>query len=135
LSKWDNSLGIRLPQAAVKSLMCTGRALDQGRLEIRAAWPGSSLANLLSEITPENQPEDIYFAPWRRGLVSGISQTGELVSVNFVSRQNAEPPWCSVPATREHGSCERLFNYLDIPTPSCRSYKVIPDPAVLLVHP
>jgi antitoxin component of MazEF toxin-antitoxin module len=63
-----NSLAIRLPQAAVKSLRVhEGEQVELlikgDRLEIRAARPRYRLADLLSEITPDNQPEAMDFPP------------------------------------------------------------------------
>lgn len=68
VSKWGNSLAIRLPQAAVKSLRVhegeqVELAIKGDRLEIRAARPRFRLADLLSEITPDNQPEAMDFPP------------------------------------------------------------------------
>jgi antitoxin MazE len=66
VSKWGNSLAIRLPQAAVKSLRVhEGEQVELSvkgdRLEIRAARPRYRLADLISEITPDNQPDPIDF--------------------------------------------------------------------------
>jgi antitoxin MazE len=68
VSKWGNSLAIRLPQAAVKSLRVhegeqVELSIKGDRLEIRAARPRYRLADLLSEITPDNQPEAMDFPP------------------------------------------------------------------------
>ena len=68
VSKWGNSLAIRLPQAAVKSLRVQeGQQVELSirgdRLEIRAARPRYRLADLIREITPENQPESMDFPP------------------------------------------------------------------------
>jgi antitoxin MazE len=68
VSKWGNSLAIRLPQAAVKSLhVHEGEQVElsirEDRLEIRAARPRYRLADLLREITPDNQPEAMDFPP------------------------------------------------------------------------
>jgi antitoxin MazE len=68
VSKWGNSLAIRLPQAAVKSLRVhEGEQVELSvkgdRLEIRAARPRYRLADLISEITPDNQPDPIDFPP------------------------------------------------------------------------
>ena len=68
VSKWGNSLAIRLPQAAVKSLhVHEGEQVELSikgdRLELRAARPRYRLADLLAEITPDNQPEVVDFPP------------------------------------------------------------------------
>lgn len=68
VSKWGNSLAIRLPQAAVKSLRVhEGQQVELSirgdRLEIRAARLRYRLDDLIREITPENQPEAMDFPP------------------------------------------------------------------------
>jgi antitoxin MazE len=68
VSKWGNSLAIRLPQAAVKSLHVhegeqVELSIKDDRLEIRAARPRYRLADLIAEITPDNQPEVIDVPP------------------------------------------------------------------------
>jgi len=56
-----NSLAIRLPHAAVKSLRLhegeqVELSIKDDRLEVRAAQPRYRLGDLIDEITPENQP-------------------------------------------------------------------------------
>ena len=68
VSKWGNSLAIRLPQAAVKSLRVhegeqVELTIKDDRLEIRAARPRYRLADLIRQITPDNQPEAMDFPP------------------------------------------------------------------------
>jgi antitoxin MazE len=68
VSKWGNSLAIRLPRAAVKSLRVqegeqVELSINGDRLEIRAARPRYRLADLIRQITPENQPEPMDFPP------------------------------------------------------------------------
>lgn len=68
ISKWGDSLAIRLPQAAAKSLRVREGedveiTIDRGRLEIRAARLRYDLDELLNQITPDNQPEPIDVAP------------------------------------------------------------------------
>jgi antitoxin MazE len=68
VSKWGNSLAIRLPQAAIKSLRVhegeqVELTIKGDRLEIRAARPRYRLADLLRAITPDNQPEPMDFPP------------------------------------------------------------------------
>jgi antitoxin MazE len=68
VSKWGNSLAIRLPQAAVKSLRVhegeqVELSIKGDRLEIRAARPRYRLADRIREVKPDNQPEAIDFPP------------------------------------------------------------------------
>ena len=68
VSKWGNSLAIRLPQAAVKSLRVhegeqVELTIKDDRLEIRAARPRYRLDDLIRQITPDNQPEPMDFPP------------------------------------------------------------------------
>ena len=68
LSKWGNSLAIRLPHAAVKSLRVhegeqVELTIKDDRLEIRAARPRYRLDDLIRQITPDNQPEPMDFPP------------------------------------------------------------------------
>jgi antitoxin MazE len=68
VSKWGNSLAIRLPQAAIKSLRVhegeqVELTIKDDRLEIRAARPRYRLDDLIREITPENQPDAMDFPP------------------------------------------------------------------------
>jgi antitoxin component of MazEF toxin-antitoxin module len=68
VSKWGNSLAIRLPQAAVKSLhVHEGEqielAIKGDRVELRSARPRYRLEDLIDQITPDNQPEPIDVPP------------------------------------------------------------------------
>ena len=68
VSKWGNSLAIRLPQAAIKSLRVhegeqVELTIKDDRLEIRAARPRYRLDDLIRQITPDNQPEPMDFPP------------------------------------------------------------------------
>ena len=68
VSKWGNSLAIRLPQAAVKSLhVHEGEqielAIKGDRVELRSARPRYRLEDLIGQITPDNQPEPIDVSP------------------------------------------------------------------------
>ena len=68
VSKWGNSLAIRLPKAAVESLRiheseAVEVAIEGEALVIRSAAPRSRLEDLVAEITPDNQPETIEFLP------------------------------------------------------------------------
>ncbi len=64
VSKWGNSLAIRLPKAAVESLQVhEGEAVDlsiEGNsLIIRAPGPRYTLEELVARMRPENQPETL----------------------------------------------------------------------------
>jgi antitoxin MazE len=68
VSRWGNSLAIRLPRAAAQSLgVQAGEPVELlirgDRLEIRAARPRYRLAELLEQITPHNQPESFDVPP------------------------------------------------------------------------
>lgn len=68
ISKWGNSLALRLPKAAVEGLRVReGDALDlqieDRGLIIRPARPRYRLEDLVAGMTPENQPEIIEFSP------------------------------------------------------------------------
>jgi antitoxin MazE len=68
VSKWGNSLAIRLPKAAVENLhLQEGAAvelrIEGDRIEIRAVRPRYRLEDLIAQITPDNQPETVESAP------------------------------------------------------------------------
>lgn len=71
VSKWGNSLALRLPKAAVASLRVgAGEAVDlviEGdRVVIRAARPHYTLEELVAAMRPEDEPEvldDVTAAP------------------------------------------------------------------------
>lgn len=68
VSKWGNSLAIRLPKAAVEGLKVReGGVVDltihDDTLVVRSARPRYRLEDLVSQITPENQPEAMDFPP------------------------------------------------------------------------
>ncbi len=68
VSKWGNSLAIRLPKTAVESLRVQeGEAVEmtiEGEtLVIRSAGPRYRLEDLVAGIAPDNQPETIEFPP------------------------------------------------------------------------
>ncbi len=68
VSKWGNSLAIRLPKAAAESLRVqegesVELAIEGESLVIRSARPRFALEDLLADITPENQPEAVEFPP------------------------------------------------------------------------
>ncbi len=68
ISKWGNSLAVRLPKAVVDGLRVReGEAVDlvlEDRvLVIRPARPRYRLEDLIAEITPFNQPDYIDSPP------------------------------------------------------------------------
>ena len=68
VSKWGNSLALRLPKAAVRSLhVQEGEQVELtikgDRIELRSARPRYRLEELLAQITPGNQPEALDVTP------------------------------------------------------------------------
>ena len=68
VSKWGNSLAVRLPKAAVEGLKVReGEAVEVelrgNALIMRAARPRYRLEDLIAGITPDNQPETVEFPP------------------------------------------------------------------------
>jgi antitoxin MazE len=68
VSKWGNSLAIRLPHAAVRSLQVqqggqVELTIEGDRVEIRPARPRYRLEELIRQITPDDQPEPIDVPP------------------------------------------------------------------------
>lgn len=68
VSKWGNSLAIRLPKAAADSLRvkdgeAVELAIEGDALTIRSAKPRYRLADLLAGITSKNRPEAVEFPP------------------------------------------------------------------------
>ncbi len=62
VSKWGNSLAIRLPKAAAESIgvgegETVDLAIEGEALIIRSARPRYRLEDLVGDITPDNQPE------------------------------------------------------------------------------
>jgi antitoxin MazE len=68
VSKWGNSLAIRLPKVAVEKFRLeegvpVEMSIEGDSIEIRTARPRYRLADLLAQITPGNKPEAIDVAP------------------------------------------------------------------------
>jgi antitoxin MazE len=68
VSKWGNSLALRLPRAAVRSLRVReGEQIELtikgDRIELRSARPRYRLDVLIAQITPDNQPEALDVPP------------------------------------------------------------------------
>ena len=68
VSKWGNSLAIRLPKAAAESIgvgegETVDLAIEGEALIIRSARPRYRLEDLVGEITPDNQPDAFDVAP------------------------------------------------------------------------
>jgi antitoxin MazE len=64
VSKWGNSLAIRLPKAAAASLnVCEGQAVDLSiegdAVVIRSSRPRYSIEELVAQMRPGNEPEPI----------------------------------------------------------------------------
>jgi antitoxin MazE len=62
VSKWGNSLAIRLPKAAVASLQVregepVDLVIEGDTLLVRASRPHYALEQLVAEMRPEDQPE------------------------------------------------------------------------------
>ncbi len=68
VSKWGNSLAIRLPKAVVESLRvrdgdAVELAVEGDALIVRSAAPRYRLEDLVALIAPDNPPETIEFPP------------------------------------------------------------------------
>ena len=68
VSKWGNSLAIRLPKAAAESLRvkdgdAVELAIEGDALTIRSARPRYRIEDLVAAITPENRPDAVEFPP------------------------------------------------------------------------
>lgn len=68
VSKWGNSLAIRLPKVAVETFRLQEGApvelsIEIDRIEIRAARPHYRLEELLAQITPGSEPDALDVAP------------------------------------------------------------------------
>ena len=64
VSKWGNSLAVRLPKAAVESLQVhegepVDLSIEGDSLVIRAPGPRYTLEGLVAQMRPENQPETL----------------------------------------------------------------------------
>jgi len=68
VSKWGNSLAIRLPKAAAESLRVKEGeqvevAIEGDSLTIRSARPRYRLEDLIAAITPTSRPPAVEFPP------------------------------------------------------------------------
>lgn len=68
VSKWGNSLAVRLPRAVVESLhIRDGEQVElvllDDRLELRPSRPRYRLHDLIEQITPDNQPAPLDVPP------------------------------------------------------------------------
>jgi antitoxin MazE len=68
MSKWGNSLAIRIPKAvAEKARIKEGDSVeikaDRGRIELRRAEKIPTLEELVAQITPENRHGEIDWGP------------------------------------------------------------------------
>jgi len=100
IAKWGNSLGLRLPSAAVEAADLTaGAQVDvtiEGRsLRVRAALPLKhySLAELLAEMDrlgPENVPKTIDWGPDRGSeIIDDAHSRGEITPDDLLSGKRA----------------------------------------------
>ncbi len=74
ISKWGNSLALRLPKAIAEALnVSEGKTVElrveEDRLIITPASPVYTLDELLSGITEENQPESFDDSPIGKELI------------------------------------------------------------------
>jgi antitoxin MazE len=74
LSKWGNSLAVRLPKSAVDVLRvregdAVELAIEGDTMVMRSARPRYRLDELVAAITPDNRPEAVEFPPAGEELV------------------------------------------------------------------
>jgi antitoxin MazE len=77
VSKWGNSLAIRLPKAAaerlsVKEGQAVDLTIDGDRVIIRSGWPRYSIEELVAQMRPGKEPEsfdDVTTPPEQRELL------------------------------------------------------------------
>jgi len=97
LSRWGNSLGVRLPRAAVEAtglgegaqleLEIDGREL---RLKPLHAVKRYRLEDLVAEMKPENQPELVDWGPdVGAEVIDDAYSRGEITLQDILSRKNA----------------------------------------------
>jgi len=97
LSKWGNSLGVRLPRAAVDAtglgegaqleLEIEGREL---RLKPASARRRYRLEDLIAEMKAENQPELVNWGPdVGAEVIDDAYSRGEIALDDILSRKNA----------------------------------------------
>lgn len=100
VAKWGNSLGLRLPKAAVDATgLKPGAEVDvtiEGRdLRVRQPIPIAPyrLEDLLAEMDrsgPENEPETVDWGPDRGSeIIDDAYSRGEITLENILSRKNA----------------------------------------------
>jgi antitoxin MazE len=100
VAKWGNSLGLRLPKAAVEATgLKPGAEVDvtiEGRdLRVRQPLPIKHyrLEDLLAEMDrlgPENEPETIDWGPDRGSeIIDDAYSRGEITLEDILSRKNA----------------------------------------------
>lgn len=70
VSKWGNSLGLRLPKAVASAVEleegdAVEIAVEQGAIVVRPCRPTYSLRELVARITPANRHDEIDWGPQR----------------------------------------------------------------------
>jgi antitoxin MazE len=97
ISKWGNSLGVRLPRAAVEA---TGFAegaqleleIDGRELRLKPVRPVKRyrLEDLVAEMKPENEPELVDWGPdVGAEIIDDAYSRGEITLEDILSRKNA----------------------------------------------
>jgi antitoxin MazE len=97
ISKWGNSLGVRLPRAAIEA---TGFAegaqleleIDGRELRLKPARPVKRyrLEDLVAEMKPENQPALVDWGPdVGAEIIDDAYSRGEITLEDILSRKNA----------------------------------------------
>jgi antitoxin MazE len=97
ISKWGNSLGIRLPRAAVEAIGFGEGAqleleIDGRELRLKPAHPVKRyrLEDLVAEMKPENQPELVDWGPdVGAEVIDDAYSRGEITLEDILSRKDA----------------------------------------------
>jgi antitoxin MazE len=97
ISKWGNSLGVRLPRAAVDATGLGEGAqleleIDGRELRLKPAYPVKRyrLEDLVAEMKPENQPELVDWGPdVGAEVIDDAYSRGEITLEDIVSRKDA----------------------------------------------
>jgi antitoxin MazE len=97
ISKWGNSLGIRLPRAAVEATGCGEGAqleleIDGRELRLKPAHPVKRyrLEDLVAEMKPENEPELVVWGPdVGAEIIDDAYSRGEITLDDILSRKDA----------------------------------------------
>jgi antitoxin MazE len=99
VAKWGNSLGVRLPKAAVEAaglrpgveLEVTVEGSDL-RLKKTIRIPYYRLEDLVAQMVPENQPETVDWGPDRGAeIIDDAYSRGEITLEDILKRKPAKP--------------------------------------------